>query len=374
MKTLMLVLLLCGSAALIAPQAAAQSDPNGWGPGEPGECVTLGEGEVRFMFESFRVVGNSLYVRERGADCFTKIIDLPFNVHGLDHMGWGSDEYMLFWSDQGAYRCGADGDSLVRIDAHGLLSAFLHHPIKRASATERHYGCHGCSNGEVDHDVVRPAVPSLLHEMRPAEERSQGGGRINGIDVDDLMWALRSVDIDPWRAPSVDAFEIDEGDLRVYAERVASDVERGYESDWDYFLDFPPPTPDNHDIFLDLPAILDTISPETIRAALIGHRNGLDISITDHYDITLVNATGDTLYCSFTSDGPSQPFCLPWTIRYGDAEFQSYSVELATLLMKLLPENEYRSEREEKIDLLYVIAKYLGEVRSRRGGGGVAAE
>ena len=72
---------------------------------------------------------------------------------------------------------------------------------------------------------------------------------------------------------------------------------------------------------------------------------------------------------STTENGP-----FPWTIRYGDAELQSYNVELARLLMGLLPEDEDRTEREQKVDLLYAIAAYLGEVRSRRGGSGVAAE
>lgn len=50
------------------------------------------------------------------------------------------------------------------------------------------------------------------------------------------------------------------------------------------------------------------------------------------------------------------------SIRYGGSEFRTFSVELARLLMQLLP-NDYRSEREEKVDLLYAVAWQLGERR-----------
>ena len=365
MKTLTFVLFLSFSAALVLLEAAIHVDPNGWGPGKPGECVTLQKQEVRFDIGWCWVVGNSLYKLERGGGCVVKVVDLPFHVIGLDHIGWGSDEFLIFWSDQAAYRCRVSGDSLEQINAFGLLSGFLIHPIVRASVTEGHFGCYYRDVDEIDHDVVQVTIPSLLHEVGSAGERSEVTRQINGIDLEELTWALRSVNIDPWRAPSIDAFEIDEADLRAYAERVAADIEEGDDDEWD-FPDFPTPTPDNRDIFTDLPALIDTLSPDAIRAALIEHRNRYTSSSSSSYDVTLVNTEGDTLHCSFTSNGPTQPFCLPWTIRYGDEEFQSYSVELARLLMKLLPEKEYRTEREQKVDMLYVIAEYLGEVRSRR--------
>ena len=368
MNALMLALLFFCGSMMIVSEATAQDDAYDGGPTKREECVTPPKADFHFDAGFYRVVGNTVYEVDMWTDCHVKIFDLPFAVQGFDQVGWSREEGFLFWSDGTAYRCDATGESFERIDAAGLLTRFLHHPIEWVSATDGYSGCGGGGVDNVDHEIVEvdAAVPSLLHEVRPAEERPEKIRRVNGIDLEDLTWALRSVDIDPWRPPSAVEFAFDAGDLRAYTERVTADIKRLREGSVSDFVDYPAPTSDDYDIFTVLPTILDTLSPEIVRAALVAHRTEWRSTSSYSYRVTLVNAVGDTLICTFASDGPTQPFALPWTLRYGDAELQSYNVELARLLMKLLPEKEYRTEREHKVDMLYVIAEYLGEVRSRR--------
>ena len=122
------------------------------------------------------------------------------------------------------------------------------------------------------------------------------------------------------------------------------------------------PTVDRRDVFADLPSQIDAVSGCIVAASLLHTLQG---GCGYHLEeITVVNGEGDSLviYTSSSPYGPRPPLGLPWTIRYGESEFRTFNVELARLLMQLLP-SDYRSAREEKVDLLYAVAWQLGEMR-----------
>lgn len=374
MPILILLLVFGAYISLSAQEAPRDSDDRG--PWKVGECVA--EEDLESGFPStywFRVVGNSFYKREnrRSFSCFLKLAELPITVCAVERAWEGEGEVFRLWTGEGEYRYVVKTGLLERVDAIGTLSSFLVSPITRVEARSKTVvGIAGITESSYSSthqfgsdDTTQPL---LRHEVRVDDSPSRSGAA-GGVDVESLTWALRSVNADSHHLPSLAEFDFDDADVLAYRERVATDIrETGsvepaetwelYEKYYREYL----PTVDRRDVFADLPSQIDAVSGCIVAASLLHTLRG---GCGYHFEeITFVNEEGDSLviYTSSSPYGPRPPLGLPWTIRYGESEFRTFSVELACLLMQLLP-NEYRSEREEKVDLLYAVAWQLGEMR-----------
>lgn len=366
MKTLIILTLLSLSQHLSA-QEGSDALP---GPGRIGDCLDVDSIEIGPSSVWYCVVGRSLYERNHRESCIKKIFEVPFSVEGIDEEWVSSGKAVRLWSGGSLYLYDVKTGVLTEAVNSGFLGSFLFHDIATASGETGHYGCFGGGSETVDHEALDAdqALPSLRDEVRPRERESKKSGMvINGVSTEDLIWALRSVNQQPHRAPDLLDLDLDQEDLRAYADRVASDRRalEGQEvaEEYDFIARFDNPsgpTGETIETYEALPRILDTLSPGVLRAALIARRDSWSSTNSSSNSVTLVNKVNDTLHIRFRTDGPDQPFSLPWTIEYGDEVVQTYSIELARLLMPLLPREGEWDERGEKVELLYAVAWYLG--------------
>ena len=368
MKRLTTTVLSLSLAAVLVVTAQDRDQVIQPGPGEVGECGSLDDLELGLSARRYLLVGSSLYEREYREKCLTKLIDLPFAAVGIDVVWEESREKVQLWTGDAIYLYDVKSGDVEEGTLSGFMSTFLYYSITGSAGSEGRYGCFGGSTREVSHDA-RPQeepVPSLQHEVRPdRNDGEEAGGSINGVSIDDLTWALRDVNNDPHHGPDLSDLDLDEEDLQRYREAVASDrrdLEGKEETDFATFHFGPrrSPTMETIEIYENLPAILDTLDPATLRAALVACRDAWSSTSSSSYMVTLTNERSDTLRLSFRSSGPKQPFRLPWTIHYNDVQVRSYSIELARLLMPLLPDGDAWDEGEEKVNLLYGVAWYLG--------------
>ena len=362
MKSLLLLLLFCVPVSL-----CAQGDDevnHGWGPGEIGDCLDRDYAADWFHTwhdgHAYYVVGNSLYVEDESKACYRKSIDFHFDV--VD--AYDAEESIILWTGSESYRYVYETGAVEYFSPVGALSSFLFYPVVSITALEGSYGCFGGNEESVTHDVVDAdaALPSLRHEHRGGELN----GRVPGGDVggEKLTRILRTINADPFQLPSFSDFDITDRDIDRYAERFDTledplDLFNGYE----FYLYDGPMTAERVEFLSQLRHSFDTISPSTLRAALL-HNYDLWGS-TSSYLVkgTVVNERGDSLFLSFRSSGPDQPYNLPLTIKYRGVEFQTYNVELGRLLYDLLPENEWRRGVDQNAMLLVAIANYLDAQR-----------
>ena len=386
--------LLLAAFICIAIDATAQPSDSEFLPfdadsGMVGECVDTADLAPRLSIRAnggrYYVAGRSLYIdtahrflSDDRSRCLVKVADFDFEILGLDMGGGLFNQYLELWTGTETYRYDLRRGDVERFTAEGLLSSFLLHPIISATGVKGGYGCHGAGSREsVTHEAVEvdTTLPSLRHEHRPTSVRGEGRREVNGVDLEELTRALRSVNLNPDRVPSLDECLIPDEDLTAYVERVKREVaqweeiqERGEENVLWYDLAWGAlPTTHSRDVYLGLVPGIDTVSPEVLREALRTHRDGSGWTFTSYARVTLVNEANDTLHISFSIDGMGQPFNLPWKITRDTVEFRTYNIDLARLLMKLLPESEWRRDVNENVQLLYVIAAYLDRTRSATG-------
>ena len=372
-----LALLLCTPFSLFAQ--SHDPNPYGWGPGEIGECVSedvlslspaMGVGFARYF-----VVGNSLYERQfRKNVCYTKIADFAFQVHGIDVRNYRENPYAVLWCEDGARRYDLETGAITPYVPSGFLTSFLSCPIVSGFAES---GSGGCFGGDIAEAELEPTTdeapePSLLYEHHPAEETRE---RRTEIISPELRRALQRLNQSPDYLPSLMDFEIDEDDIRDYSRIVEDACKQQKEDEEEYGdISFPAqpftPTCESREAYLSLVSRLDEISPQTVRSALSTYNESIAITVWRSASVRLVNQVGDTLTFSASVEGGSQPFLLPWTVTYRNEEFLTWDVQLAHLLLAMLPEREIeRKVREEGVTIvtsysvnakvLQVIAGYL---------------
>ncbi len=248
----------------------------------------------------------------------------------------------------------------------GPLSPFFSSPI---TAVIGRAGWYNCIDGtEVDTlyaiDAIPASVPSLRHEVgrwdRPVRETCRMV--VGGVELRALENALGF---------SNSLFSIT--DLLFYRCKLNGEVpelRRIEEEDrTDSIPTFYGPSivsPQSLKTFQRMPDLLDTLSQETVRAALQEcekYRFYLGAVVAE---VKIVNAVGDTVRIY---SGSMQPYGLPWTIEFDDQRIETYSIDLARLLLPLVPERTSWSEQNEKIYLIESIAWYLHEVDRMRAEG-----
>lgn len=384
MKRLLLAAFVCCAIDAMAQVPASYALPFYIYSGIVGECVDTADLAPRLSIRAnggrYYIAGRSLYVDtahrfwgEGRSGCLVRVADFDFEVLGLDKGGDPSNQYLELWSGTETYRFDLRTRGLERFSVEGLLSSFLLHPIVSATGVKGGYGCHGAgSRTSVTYEAVEvdTTLPSLRHEHRPGSVGVEGRWEVNCVDLEELTRALQSVNLDPDRVPSLAECLIPEADVTAYTERVRRQVvkweeiqERGEDNVLWFDLDWGAlPTTHSRDVYLSLASIIDSVSPEVLREALRTHRDGAESTFRRYARVTLVNEASDTLHITFSTDGMRQPFNLPWTISYDRAQFHTYSIELARLLMKLVPESERQRDVSENVQLLYVVAGYLYRV------------
>ena len=377
---MLMILLLCCCSIAAAQDVEDGENPYEWGPGEIGECVDTAGLDSRYIGPSLYVIGSSLYEREISRSCFTKLTDLPIVVRDVESFWDRSVGRMLrFWSDDRVYRYHLAKGELEEVVAQGVIRPFLAAPIVGVAGRIRHSGCFGGNTEEIDHTPVdvEQAVPSMRDEVRVIAEAPRTRREINGVALEDLTWALRAVNADPYRVPTLEEFGIDEEALDLYREEIrdydtaiaaAAAKKRGEEVNgedirWDLLTSWGRLGPDARSIThcRALPDMMAEVDANLVRTALRTHKDLYGSTSSVAYTIDLVNENGDTLRCSFETDGPYTPYCLPWTISYRGEEFQTYSIDLARHLMQLLPNADEWSEQEAKVDLLFAVAWQMSQ-------------
>ena len=374
MKVLLFSTLLLLSYSLSAQPVG--NDPGMWGPGEVGDCLTARELGIKRLYQ-WDLVRNSLYVSSNpfnyseSPTCLEKVADFPARVLRIDCNWWNRYRWLSVWTEEGEYQYNLETRELREVEPFGALTPFLAWPLAGIQASTSLAGCNGGRTREIEHQVsdVDVAVPSLRDEVRPMIDPTERGAAVNGVDAENLTRALQSVNQDPYRLPSFAEFNFDEEDLLAYQERVAENLEglrdRAPLSELAMLVRRPfAPTLDEEDLYVGLPTMLDTLDSDILVPALFARMDAIRISGSTTYTVHLINVAADTLTCIFHRRGSRQPFNLPWTIRYGETEFRTFNIELARMLMKLLPEDRYRDEKEEKLDLLYAVAWRLAVIRN----------
>ena len=370
MKVLSLTFFCSCCISLAAQSTGSPESRNGWGPGEIGECFEEGNLPVRFRSGSFLIAGNSLYQKGRKSTCFAKILDFDFDVRGLSLSTLSDRRYISIWTGDQLLLCDSWTKAITYSSVTGSLNHFLAYPIEHVSGRQSSVGCIGELRREVDHEIVvgRASLPSLRDECPlPADQNPIRSGReVSGIDIGELTWALRSVNLDPDGAPSISDFLIDGADLWDYVAQVHADVESVDSVEkvkWNWFhYRRPKATLESRDFFLDLPHSLDTISPEVIRAALLFDQHGWNFTGFEETGVTLVNEADDTVFCHYRI---GDVLGLPCRVRYHGVEFETFNINLARLVFQLLPEQAREGRDRQNVKFLFVLAHYLYEIRKQ---------
>ncbi len=175
---------------------------------------------------------------------------------------------------------------------------------------------------------------------------------------------LRAVNADPNQLPSLGDFEITEGDIYRYGERfdTLADPFDLY-NDYTFYLYDDHVSEDRVEYLSQLRNSFDTVSSSTVRAALVSNLSLWGSTSSYLVKGTVVNEIGDSLFISFRSNGPAQPYNLPLKVQYRGVEFQTFNAELGRLLSELLPKHEWRSEANQNDQLLVAVAIYLESLR-----------
>lgn len=326
-----------------------------------GDCIDANDLQVQLQTRRYIVSGTSLYKAPSGSDCYIKVGDVDNDVVAIHYSYWR--RCLVLWTTDDEFRYYDSSNVIERFSSYGLLSSFLARPIIGLSATRSYYGCFGGSTEEVMHPIStsEDALPSLRHEHRPSGMDPDRRYYANGVDAEELTRVLRIVNTEPNVVPSLAECDVDHGDIAEYARR----VKEGIGTSWDLAFAFERKTPEEKnqakEFYLGLVNRFDTVRPNVVRAALMHHYNLWTSTATMSSTVTIVNDFNDTLLLSFSSSGPSQPYNLPWTIQYGGEQFKTFNIDLARILMKMLPNQDepVNVEDTENPHLLHVIADYL---------------
>ena len=290
-----------------------------------------------------------------------KIAEMPISVLAFDSEWERGDSILMLWTGETAYTFNVNRAILEKIEAYGLLSSFLAYPIVGVVAGREWITCGDDGSIESSHDAVEDPVPSLRHEVGADSDDRNLRRLINGVDRDEITWALRNVNLDPHRIPSLREFTLDPDDLISYGDRVAEDIRFGSQRDdlkGAVRLYRPFSVAANPDIYRGLPEEIDNIGPEITGPALLGlSRSSRSIMFYGH-DVTLINEAGDSLFFSYPT-GRSLSTLIPyWRVKYNGTEFYCFDPELSRLLMQLLPSSQikYLREPQERVELLYAVA------------------
>ncbi len=380
MRILILTLLL--TTTLILPVSSPEVKPLitleiETGPGRLGECVPWVE--VRDsgweVSEGYYIVAGSLYEGPLLEDsCMRKVEDFPYDMYDIYSTGVFGESVRL-WNGRTEYRFQPERGRFEECDDVGFLTPFLDHAVVEVVAAEKSIGCFGGLLGKVHYSVAandggRKMLRSTF-EKGPILENATSRNSAHDVSLDDLIWHLRSLNSTPYRTHSLSDIEWDAADLKACVARVARDLtclpwQLRDEDEVPPDFESAPVSPscDQRGFYFMLPGILDRISPGIVRRALLGHTRA-GYSTSGHlFTVTVVNDAAEELRFSFGTYGPKQPYNMPWEVEYNGHSFHTYNVELARLLMQLLPRAYEWNEREEKVDLLYVVAWYLGEMRT----------
>ena len=377
MKILLLALLLISTHEVLAQvdQQGVKSRDSGpvTSPDQPSD--TSGSTTFGSFLERYSLVGKSLY-RHVGRKMvqLEKLADLSFEVRGAD-LGYSRGErVILLWTGASSYRCFVETGAIEPVPSFGLMGKFLARPIVSVSGERLVSGCGGKSVTMKNHEASSRSLPSLRHEITTREKRLQDELMFNGVSTLEISRVLRGVNLDPESVPTLADFDINHRDLRLYEKEILEAVEkdRAHQRAWaayrsDSSLEARPirtwtavedPSIKTADTYLNLLRWYDTVSADVVRAALVKDRLSYLATGSTTLSVLLVNDVGDTLRCTSRSAIHFAPYALPWTIHVAGESYQTYSVELARLLIRLLPERKVDLDLENA-RLLRVVGAYL---------------
>ena len=261
-------------------------------------------------------------------------------------------------------------------DDAGFLSSFLALPIATVSVEIARVGCGRSVIWAEEYEAIEEEslVPSLRDEVKRFESDREGSTRrhANGVDLDDLRWALREVNDFPDRAPSLADIGFNAGDIRAYRDRIAREIARveecrrlSNEAELIYYRSSSPINEENRAIYEGITRRIDDIGPEIMRSVLSRKPPYTSRLRNIVYDITLQSESGDEIICTLYAGSGTSRHYMPWVIRAGEKHVKVYNLELSRLLSSLLPEDRQRDVRKEKVGLLYATATYLSGVGSK---------
>ena len=375
---LVLVCALCIGSPAFSQSREDPAKTARLGPGAVGDCI---DPAGLFSFPkpyTWRILGNSLYdiVVDGREVCYEKIVDLPVDILAFRNEHEKGTDICRIWTENGVYLYHEETRVLEEERAEGAISSFLSYPIVRTSA---HTDPRGWLSERADGE------PSATERSRPRlrdEERSVNDGigagttMINGVRVDDLTDALRSVNRDPYRIPSLADFEIGDDAIDRFREEVDAwslyyrVKEAGDKETEPSFLERDQPilTPSERylPIYRALPDMIERVASNVVIDALNDQRDrGHEESIGTVY-VYLINEADDTLVCSHRGHATDrQPLLLPWRLAYRGEEFETFNPELARALTRLTKNAESRTILQDHVRLLYVVAQKIGERREK---------
>ena len=363
MKSILILLLLLTPPLLAHDQTYEPDVP---GPGAIGDTFDLTSLDLRLFDWQYCFVGNSLYHRvwSRSSAIFVrKIAELPIPVLAFETPRSGGDSILTFWTGDAEYSFNVKRSTLKKVDAYGLLSSFLAYPVVAADVGTSWSTCGGGGSIERTHEALPDPLPSLRDEVRINDVGELSGMMINGVNLAELTWRLRSVNLDPHRLPSLREFTFDAETLLAYDEQVADDLRFGRRRHDTVLLTalyFPFTVALRSDFFLGLPKGIQDIGPEITGQSLLKFEGMWGSTSGYSETVALVNRIGDTLLCTYWSSRRPSRLIPFWTLRYGETEFRCFDPALSRMLTELLPEDRPDRGRKERVDFLYAVAWQMG--------------
>ncbi len=378
MKTILLIL----ASALLTLSVSAQERPDF--SRDTSRCLQWFDLGNPWSSGALALVENTLYIsskcdRGRGHDlCLQRIKEFERPLMGVrGGYNYATRDGLVFraWSEQGEYHFTSHDLSPVKVEAAGIISPFVAFPIVSAGGWQNTYGCVIRKPDTVEHPVeirqVESPTPSMKHEVSPTRLLLVEKREVNGVDLEDLRWALRHINVDPSRIPHLEEFGFSEEELIRYVDTLSADIEKLHNPELEasalpYLRTTRPygPLTDRSDIYRALPGLISSIGPDVVGPA-ISLRLATPLRVASRHRVVLVNEVEDTLICEFENHGyQPMPFNLPWTIHYRGQSFLSFNPELARMLIALLPKETERNLADDARDLLYTIGWYLAEQRA----------
>lgn len=375
MRLLTILFLLTAVIDLLSQDGHTDLHRYSIGPGVNGECVDADDLQIRlstkgltFVGEKgesccFNISGNSLYIEYSQSECYLKIGDIHDDVLGIAYNY--RNEYLSIWTCNDEYRYVDSTGLIERFSFYGSLSSFLAYPVKSISAVCGIRNCFGVDEETITHVVSDPApdsdstFPSLRYEHKPVTDISDRGSHINEIDAGELARILRIVNVDPNRVPSLGDFDINEEDVAEYIRQVERRIE-WEKPELSRYGSTVAEKEKSKEFYRGLLNCFDTVRSDVIQTVLLS-LTWSRYSWRGIYKVRVINEVNDTLLCFMYPSDLRQPYNLPWTIHYDGEEFQTFNVDLARILMKLLPGHDLQPCKEaiNKSQLLCDVADYL---------------
>lgn len=320
------------------------------------DCIPLDDKSVRAQV-SYYVVSDTVLYKQRRQNCFESVVEVADGVVAM-HFNWNT-QCLILWTATDEYRYYDSSGVIETYTSYGLLSPFLSRPVKTILASYNVSGCEDSYYEEANISVVDgdKGFPSLRHEHRSTEGSPIASS--NSVSVTDIGRILRTVNLEPDLPQSLADCNIDEDDFSEYARQVRDEKGVSFQFFWKEGDSTLNVAEQEKAFRLGLLECFDTVSFDVIRAALTQQR--WTWTTTSRSELVFVNDVNDTLYATYITNGGSMPYHLPWKIRYGGEEFYSFNIDLARILMKMLPNRSETMDTEsaQNVHLLHVIADYL---------------